>query len=158
MSEAVKIRPARWEDIPRVLKLERGIEGAPHWAEREYAAMLESSEDGGIRRRLIVAEQGGLVIGFAVGKVAALTMAEIESVAVAVDARRLGVGRTLCVALLAWFRDAGADSIELEVRAGNEGAITLYRRLGFAATGRRTMYYREPSEDALLMSMALAEK
>jgi ribosomal-protein-alanine N-acetyltransferase len=106
-----------------------------------------------------VAERGAdSLIGFAVGKVIAQTLAEIESVVVAVEVRRLGVGRELCEALLAWSREVGADSVELEVRAGNHGAIALYRKLGFAVVGQRKMYYREPVEDALLMSMALVQR
>jgi ribosomal-protein-alanine N-acetyltransferase len=154
----VQIRLARFEDIPQVLALERGVEGAPHWAEREYAAMLEPSEGAGVRRRLIVAERGGRPIGFIVGKVIAQVLGEIESVAVAVEARRLGVGRALCEAIIGWFRDEGAEVVELEVRAGNDGAIGLYKRLGFGVVGQRRMYYREPLEDALLMSIALVQR
>jgi [ribosomal protein S18]-alanine N-acetyltransferase len=43
--------------------------------------------------------------------------------------------------------------LDLEVREGNEGAIALYRGLGFGVVGRRRGYYREPVEDAVLMQM-----
>ena len=152
----VEIRPARLEDVAAVVALERGVEGAPHWAEREYAAMLEAEKGAGVQRRLIVAvRQGDGLIGFAVGKVVAQTLAEIESVTVAVDARRLGVGRALCAAVVEWFREVGTESVELEVRAENDGAIGLYRELGFAVVGRRKGYYREPVEDAVLMQLSL---
>jgi ribosomal-protein-alanine N-acetyltransferase len=156
MSVAVQIRLARLEDIAALVVLERGVECASHWAKQEYAAMLEPGEGAGIQRRLIVAERGGDLIGFVVGKVVVQNLAEIESVAVAEDARRMGVGRGLCEAVIGWFRDAGAKAVELEVRAGNDGAIVLYQRLGFVVMGRRKGYYREPIEDALLMSMALS--
>jgi ribosomal-protein-alanine N-acetyltransferase len=41
----------------------------------------------------------------------------------------------------------------LEVRASNHPAIGLYRRLGFAETGRRKRYYRDPMEDAVQMRL-----
>jgi ribosomal-protein-alanine N-acetyltransferase len=76
----------------------------------------------------------------------------LESVAVGMDWRRLGVAKALCLAVLGWCRERGAEVVELEVRAGGVGAIALYEGLGFAVTGGRAQYYREPVEDAVLMS------
>jgi ribosomal-protein-alanine N-acetyltransferase len=93
-----------------------------------------------------------------VGKVARLggeVAGELESVAVAQEERRRGVGRALCVAVIEWCQRQGAKEMELEVRVGSGGAIALYEGLGFVATGRRRGYYREPGEDALLMGMEL---
>ena len=39
----------------------------------------------------------------------------------------------------------------LEVRDSNAAARMLYRQLGFAEEGRRSAYYRDPEEDALLL-------
>ena len=39
----------------------------------------------------------------------------------------------------------------LEVRVSNDGAITLYERLGFVARGVRRGYYTDNREDALIM-------
>ena len=44
----------------------------------------------------------------------------------------------------------------LEVRAGNAAARALYERLGFVVVGERRKYYREPVEDALIMTRPLA--
>ncbi len=41
----------------------------------------------------------------------------------------------------------------LEVRASNEPAIIMYRKLGFQIVGRRDAYYRDNDEDALLMTL-----
>jgi ribosomal-protein-alanine N-acetyltransferase len=104
---------------------------------------------------LLVGEVEGRVVGFAVGKVAAVgkeTIAELESVAVDPGERRKGVGRALCRTVMAWCEGMGAGRIELEVRAGSV-AIALYQGLGFAKTGRRRGYYREPAEDAVLMQI-----
>ena len=46
----------------------------------------------------------------------------------------------------------GATAVWLEVRESNARALELYRRLGFAPTGRRPRYYQDSGEDALLMS------
>jgi ribosomal-protein-alanine N-acetyltransferase len=54
-----------------------------------------------------------------------------------------------------WSRALGAAVIELEVRASGDGALTLYRLLGFVEQARRRGYYRNPTEDAVLMAAAL---
>jgi len=99
------------------------------------------------------------VIGFAVGKVVGIgeeSSSELESVAVGSDARRMGVGRLLCIAVIDWCRAQGAAAIELEVRAGSAGAIALYEGLGFEIEGRRPRYYQAPLDDAVLMRLKLA--
>jgi ribosomal-protein-alanine N-acetyltransferase len=144
------------------MRLERETVEAPHWAEAEYVAIVDSGgfSDGAVTRRLFVAEREAGLLGFGVGKVLvsdAVSLGELESVAVDVSARRSGVGRTLCEAVVRWCRERGATEVELEVRAGSAGAIALYRGLGFVAVGERAGYYRDPVEDALLMQLRLAE-
>lgn len=82
-------------------------------------------------------------------------VAELESVAVAERVRRKGVGRALCRAAMEWAQGRAAEVIELEVRASSMGALALYRSLGFRETGVRRGYYRDPMEDAVLMSASL---
>lgn len=138
--------------------MERAIAEAPHWAEAEYAAIVNASADGDgkVTRCLLVAETEGRLLGFAVGKAIGLDgVAELESVAVAVAERRGGVGRALCEAVVAWSRTRAARAMELEVRVGSGGAIELYAGLGFVAVGRRRGYYREPVEDAVMMRLEL---
>jgi [ribosomal protein S18]-alanine N-acetyltransferase len=152
------VRLAGVTDIEGVIQLERGILEAPHWAEAEYAALLAPGS-GLVRRCLFVAENELGLIGFAVGKVIGMGLessAELESIAVAASARRAGVGRVLCAAVIDWCRTRGARAIELEVRAASVGAIALYSGLGFVAEGRRPGYYRGPVDDALLMRLKLA--
>lgn len=151
----VRVREARHKDIHAVVALERAVEEAPHWAEDEYAGMLDGM---GVRRRLVVAERDGRLLGFAVGKVVGIeggAVGELESVAVAHDARRGGVGKALCEAVLDWCGEQSAGVVELEVRSGSEGAIALYRSLGFVSVGLRKRYYRDPVDDAVLMNRVI---
>ena len=152
------VRLAGTADIEAVIQLERGTAEAPHWAESEYSAMLAPAS-GSVRRCLFVAESERGLIGFAVGKVigsGSESSSELESVVVSLDARRTGVGRSLCAAVIDWCRAQGAAAIELEVRAASGGAIALYSGLGFVVEGRRPGYYREPADDAVLMRLKLA--
>jgi ribosomal-protein-alanine N-acetyltransferase len=156
------VRRAGLEDIAGVVRLERKTETAPHWAEGEYAAIVQQDGEGGlVRRCFFVTEMEGRLVGFAVGKAVGSEdagLAELESVVVDTAARRMGVGRALCTAVITWCRELPIEELELEVREGSDGAIALYRRLGFAEVGRRKKYYREPVEDALLMRLKLGSE
>ena len=151
----VRIRAALAGDLAGIVALERATAEAPHWAEAEYAAMICSGGDS-VRRCLFVAEAGGALIGFAVGKSVG-DHAELESIAVDLRARRGGIGRALCEAVIDWCKGQRIAAIDLEVRARSEGAIGLYRGLGFVVAGRRDAYYSGPPDDAVLMRLDLEE-
>jgi hypothetical protein len=50
----------------------------------------------------------------------------------------------------------GASSVYLEVRLSNITAIKLYEKLGFREIGRRSNYYPDSKEDALVMIKNIA--
>jgi [ribosomal protein S18]-alanine N-acetyltransferase len=157
-----RVREGAAADLVGVMRLEQETAEAPHWTAAEYEAIVDSGgfANGAVRRRLFVVEGEAGLLGFAVGKVLvseAVSLGELESVAVGVSMRRSGVGRMLCEAVIRWCVERGATEVELEVRAGSVGAIALYRGLGFVAVGKRAGYYRDPVEDALLMQLRLAE-
>ena len=143
----MKVRAAVAGDLGWILQVERASETAPHWGEAEYQKILAGE---GVARCLLVAEGG-----FAVGKIVA-GGGELESVVVDAGARRRGVGRALCEAVVEWCGSLGAREVELEVRVGSVGARKLYEGLGFVEVGRRVRYYDGPVEDAVLMRLELA--
>lgn len=62
-----------------------------------------------------------------------------------------GLGQLLLYGLL---RDAVMRKLEratLEVRVSNQPALSLYRKFGFQVAGRRTGYYKQTGEDALVL-------
>ena len=69
--------------------------------------------------------------------------------------RRRGIARELLAHVAADARNLGAQTVSLEVRAGNEGAQALYKALGLAPVGTRPRYYSD-REDALIMQGDLA--
>ena len=71
--------------------------------------------------------------------------------------RRNGVGRALMNELLASCKSLDLAFATLEVRASNTPAVSLYKSLGFEEVGRRKNYYKEPSEDALLLTKFFKE-
>jgi ribosomal-protein-alanine N-acetyltransferase len=79
----------------------------------------------------------------------------VNNIASAPEFRRIGVGRRLMETAIEEARMRGALFALLEVRASNEVAKSLYRKLGFSIVGQRRDYYRLPTEDALVMKLAL---
>jgi len=62
----------------------------------------------------------------------------IQNVGITPEHRGRGIGTSLMFQALSGFRRAGLRKVFLEVTAQNEGAIKLYRRLGFYRS--RTVY------------------
>ena len=155
-SKSLEIRRAQVEDLAEVLRLERAVPEAPHWGESVYRDMLlQDSGEITLNRALFVAGNSERISGFAVVVVVA-DQAELESIAVDPERRRLGVGRALSDAIMVWGREAGAREMLLEVRSANAEARALYDRLGFKQTGLRRGYYSDPPDDAVLMSVSLS--
>jgi GNAT superfamily N-acetyltransferase len=71
--------------------------------------------------------------------------------------RRRGLGRLLVEAVAGWARDSGAESLRLAFADcdPSKPAVSLYRGLGFVATGEQEHLKSDPSLIALLMSRTL---
>lgn len=113
--------------------------------QRACAEAAQWKAEEGQGRTVFVAEADGEVAGFAVWQELPGGEAELLNLAVDPRLRRRGAGRALVEAMSgrrAW----------LEVRASNEGAIRFYESLGFERRGLRRNYYRDPAEDAVVMS------
>jgi GNAT superfamily N-acetyltransferase len=88
--------------------------------------------------RLLVAEQGGAVVGFVFGMIVDLAPDMFEQevsgfladIFVAAEHRQGGVGRELVKTLEAWFAGRGVRHYEWHVAAQNENALAFWRALG----------------------------
>ena len=84
--------------------------------------------------------------------------AELLTLAVAPESRRLGLGRKLLARFLYQARLRAAETAFLEVAADNAPARALYLASGFTESGRRKNYYQNPQGgriDALVMRRAI---
>ncbi len=81
----------------------------------------------------------------------------LNNLAIHPDYRRQGLARLLLSHLAQDASSRGASSIMLEVRSSNTAALGLYGRAGFKCMGRRPDYYRNPIEDAVLLSKSLTQ-
>lgn len=132
------------EYVPQVAALEKVCFSDP-WSEKSVASEVENPLS-----CWMVALDGETVTGY-VGSQTVLDETDMMNVAVHPDFRRLGVARTLILALTEELKNRGSHCLTLEVRASNDPARALYESLGFAYVGTRRNYYHNPKEDALIL-------
>ncbi len=79
------------------------------------------------------------------------------NIAVAPEVQGKGYGKALMNAFLDVCRQQRAEEVWLEVRASNQTALSIYRKVGFNEVDRRVNYYPTTSgrEDAVIMSLIL---
>jgi ribosomal-protein-alanine acetyltransferase len=141
-------------DLDRVVDIEQSLRGAPHWPLASYIAALNPAS---VPRRIALVAanpETGVVAGFLVASVLS-QQGELETIAVASEAQRRGVGRQLFTAMVEEMCRAEVQDVILEVRASNLAALGFYRDLGFVQNGRRPRYYADPVEDAVLLKLVL---
>jgi ribosomal-protein-alanine N-acetyltransferase len=145
------IRPMVLDDLPTVLAIDRMSFPTP-WSERSYRFELERNPTS----RLFVAESIGheepAIVGF-VGYWLIVDEVHISTIAVHPDFRRMGIGEKMLLKALDQAIRSGASLATLEVRVTNQAAVDLYHKHGFQIVGRRSRYYRDNNEDALLMTL-----
>ena len=138
------------DDLPFLCELEKVCFSRP-WS---ASALAETMNGEGAA--FYTAREDGIPVGY-VGSFPAGNEREITNIAVSPDHRRRGIGRALLTALIAGMKQRGEERLLLEVRASNLPARTLYESIGFVCDGIRKRYYRDPAEDAVLMSLTLNE-
>lgn len=138
------VRPMTGWDIEQVADLER-ICFSESWSENLIRSGLDSRLD-----TYFVYVDHGYILGYAVLRVLA-DEGEIQRIGVYPDYRRQGIARELMDAMVTFARLKGVRAIALEVRESNLGARSLYDSYGFRQEAVRRGYYRNPSEDAIIM-------
>lgn len=108
----------------------------------------------------VLLDESGALLGY---QVAMAGVEEMHLLNLTVSPAHWGQGhaRFLLNRLLHHARLAGASTLWLEVRQGNERARRVYERYGFAEVGVRRGYYPAPRgtrEDAIVMSIAVPEQ
>lgn len=102
-------------------------------------------------------DESGFLIGYA-GMWLSVDSGEITNVAVHPDYRRKGIACALIDNLIKICKVNNVQFLNLEVRESNCKAISLYNKLGFENVGLRKNYYKNPTENAVLMTKYLFER
>lgn len=138
--------------LDAAIALSERVAEAPHWPRASWLALLDASAP--VERVALAAESGGVLSGFLVASIVA-GEAELESIVVAAEARRRGLGGVLLHALIEAATVRKVTRLLLEVRASNGRALAFYLATGWREQGRRPRYYADPEEDAVLMALDL---
>jgi ribosomal-protein-alanine N-acetyltransferase len=149
------IAPMSEHDLLEVVEIEETC-GLSRWGWDAYRAELSRPEAVALVARAGREELAGerSVAGFVAARLNADEL-HVNNIGVRREARRRGLGGALLGLALDLGARRGARRAVLEVRAGNLPAQQLYAAYGFEAAGRRRNYYRDPAEDALVMTRRL---
>lgn len=142
--KTLRFEPIQERHIPKILEIEKQTNSAP-WSERSFQNELEHRHGiflVGILNSELIAYGGVWLV---------IDEAHITTVAVCEEYRRQRIGQRLMVELLSRAKSAGMVCSTLEVRAGNEPAIELYKKLGYQVAAKRKGYYPDNREDAVVM-------
>jgi N6-L-threonylcarbamoyladenine synthase len=137
-------RALRAEDLPALAAIELASFASPWTLE-----MLRGELDVELGWARVAASEREGVVGFLIGRCYP-DMWHLMDLAVASAHRRRGVARLLVGEFLAAAEGAG-QSVLLEVREDNGGAVGLYESVGFVPLSVRRRYYADTGEDALVM-------
>ena len=146
--EKIRIEPFRPEDLDAIMEIEDCSFTAP-WSRKSYEDLWpQKSID------VWVAWQGDVLVGYYLVQTAKFEQ-ELHTFAVKSEFRRRGIGRQMMDHMLEKARGRGVEYIYLQVRPSNQEAKELYKFFGFVGIGMRRNYYRDNSEDALVMGLKL---
>lgn len=141
----LEIRRMTAADVPAVAALEKACFRVP-WSAQSFQE--EMKNDIAV---YFTAWVDGVLAGYC-GFWQVADEGHITNVAVLARFRRRGVGSRLVSEMERYARAGGLTLMTLEVRKSNRAAIGLYEKYGFSVLGERKNYYREPVENALIMT------
>ncbi|HZA26780.1 MAG TPA: GNAT family N-acetyltransferase [Actinomycetota bacterium] len=150
MGDGVQVRRLRPEEWPHLKALRlAALAEAPH----AFGSTLQHEEAFSdarwqevARGTIFVAVSDGDWVGMAGGyRHDVPGLVRVWGMWVHPDQRRLGLGRALLEAVVAWARMQNADRIRLGVSESNRPAYELYRAEGFMPTGQRQPLRSDPS-------------
>lgn len=139
------IRQAEAADVLAIEEVEKACFSVPWSYDSLYHDIVENK-----LAFYIVAEIRGRICGY-VGIWKILEEGHITNVAVSPEYRRMRIASAMLSVLLEVTAEQGIQRYTLEVRKGNQPAMSLYEGFGFAEAGVRKGYYEDNGEDALIM-------
>ena len=102
----------------------------------------------------VIARIGEKIVGYA-GFWKVLDEAQITNVAVLKKFRRQKIAHKILSELIKLAKQKSIKTLTLEVRESNLAAIKLYSGLNFKKVGTRKNYYKNPTENAVLMDLEI---
>ena len=146
--DLMRMRTMLHSDLPRVMEIENQNYTFP-WQEDIFTDCFRVGYD------CWVCEEQGKVLGYCLVSVA-VGEAHILNISVDPAEQKQGIGRKMMEYIIDSVRGK-AETVFLEVRPSNLGAIHLYESLGFNEIGIRKGYYPAENgrEDAIMLALQL---
>jgi ribosomal protein S18 acetylase RimI-like enzyme len=132
----VRVRSAAPADLAQVIALDARATGLP---KPEYwQGVLRRYGRGGARRRFLVAEAGGRLLGYVVGEVRDWEFGSppcgwVFAIGVRPEAREGGVATRLLEAITAGFRRQGVTTVRTLISRDNRLVLSFFRSQGMMA-------------------------
>lgn len=139
------IRRANPNDLEAIEEIEEQSFSDP-WSRKDIASYI-CSEDG---MCFVAQDDSGETVAYIVGRIIA-PEGEIYRIATRPEKRGRGIGYRLLSFAMKTERGRGLETVFLEVRSMNAAAISLYKSYGFKEISRRNSYYKNPTDDAIIM-------
>jgi ribosomal-protein-alanine N-acetyltransferase len=149
------IHTMRREHIEQVLEIEQASFLTP-WSKRMFLDEITSPR----AYPFVVTTsetKGDVVISYIILWIL-LEEVHILNVATHPAYRRIGIAYSLLLFALDFAYKKGGILFLLEVRRGNQAAIDLYQKVGFASWRVRSNYYVDTGEDALIMRLFYGDR
>ena len=150
--ELMRFRKMSKADLPRVLEIESKGYDYP-WKQPIFLDCLNASHyDCWVCEDTEETMTAFCIVSTAVGEATVLNLC-IDPVM-----RQQGLGRKFMQHVIDSAKSRKSESVFLEVRPSNKGAIALYESLGFNEVGVRPGYYKAENgerEDALMMAYTI---
>lgn len=149
----MRIRKVQAGDLPEIMGINRKSFVLPYTGSVFREFYREH------RYAFLVAEQDGIILGYAMSRIlrrlklrgfGVKKIGHIMSIAVHPDYRRRGIGGELLARTMETLWENGASELRLEVRASNQLARDMYRKVGFREDRVVEGYYSD-GEDAIIM-------
>jgi len=146
--EGIMIRDMSMNDLSEVHMLESICDPTP-WSINALGYEIDNKDS-----ILKVAVRAEKIIGYVCIRTL-LDITHVMKISVLPEDRRKGTGSALFSESLKQLRLHQPDvhSITLEVRDSNSAATKLYNNYGFRKTGTRRNYYKNPTEDGIVMQL-----
>lgn len=141
----MKIEKMTAEHLDEVVLLEQECFAHP-WSRQSIESELTNENS-----VFLTAIDDNRVVGY-IGMNVVVDEGYIFNVAVDKNYRKRGIGSALIGELVTFSKKNNLCFLTLEVRESNENARSLYSKFGFIKVGERKDYYKEPVENAVLMT------
>ena len=136
-------------DLDPILAIEQLSFQCP-WSRRSFEGELSCPGAFSYVVKSVQTDKGAQVVAYAFLR-RMLEELHLLKIAVTPAQRRRGIANWFLNHCFTMGAQQGADSVYLEVRLSNIAAIHLYEKLGFREIGRRSNYYPDSKEDAMVM-------